>query len=251
MHPPGRSWDLAQNKGSWVGGGARASIGLATDSYSTGLLQVLDDLADMKVLVRLSWPGQGSQGCLLRRVGEELRYRPEAGGIPETDTTLRATYETPDGTRGFSTRALAVEGTTWRLAVPEQLADLATREDARVPVPGSADITAELADDSGAVIEVGVVDISMGGVALRFDAMELPPSIGTRLACRLLQRGNRITKAKVEVVHLSCPPGKPMKLGCRFIHSRQEVREAVALLVERYRQETSADQLGGALSRDL
>jgi hypothetical protein len=229
---------LAHNKGSWIVGGQHASIGLATDSFSTVLLQVLDDLADLKVLVRLNWTDAGSRGRLLRRVGEELRYRPEQGAVPDAETTVRVTYETPDGTQGFSTRAIATDGNTWRLAVPMQLADLATRGETRVHVPGSADITVELADDSGDVVEVGVIDLSPSGVALQFDPTELPPSIGERLTCRLLQRGDRITIARIEVVHLSCPPGEPIKLGCRFIHARPDAERAIALLVTRYTLET-------------
>jgi len=230
---------LAHQKGSWIPGGQRAAIGLANDSISTGLLQVLDDLADLRVQVRLSWADAGSRGRLLRRVGQELRFRPEDGAVPDPDTPLRATYENPDGVQGFSTRVVAIEGSTWRLEVPKQLADLATRGEPRVHVPGSADITAELADDDGKVVEVGVIDLSMGGVALAFDAQDLPPHIGERLTCRLRQRGDRITTAKIEVVHLSCPPGGSLKVGCRFIHARADAERAIALLVARYTAETA------------
>lgn len=230
---------MAQGKGNWGQTKRPAGVGMAASAPSYGLQQILDDLAALRVTVMLQWPNGGCRGRLLRRVDTDLRFRPESGIAPDPGTTVRATYETPDGTMGFSTQLLAAPAAGWRLAMPTQLADLASRGERRVHVPGSAGVTAELADGAGDVVEVGVLDLSHGGLALRFSPQELPPGIGERLSCRVLQRGNRIATVKVEIVHVSCLPGEPLKVGCRFIHARHDVQREMDRLAERCAMELS------------
>jgi hypothetical protein len=128
----------------------------------------------------------------------------------------------------FSRVSERTEPDVWVLDRPRTVQRLSRRAEPRVLLGDKAEVFVAMVTTSG-FSSFPVVDLSVGGLAVRYDARDVGLWVGRRITVWLEIKGEQPVPMCADVRHVSrrgCPPGYKLA-GLRFIQPDEEARRLI------------------------